>query len=267
MLTHARGCGAHRTAGSLYLEIPTTTGPNGRPIEDFLICPPIQPNFELPVQGQLPFWSGAVLHLVDWIGECFYPNVCDWIEESRVLGISRKISLQFATSDTGANAGLSILEALTPASRLYFAHPRALINNVDDYRDGSSSNVLPWSCPRNVEGHPETDPNDPDDGEYGPPCCVGIYWSDLDSGDPIELPAEMDMVASDRLVQRTLACGATYIGRTRPVGMIPLYSPAIFARFPVKQLALVRGENDEHVPVRERLAGLNLNIPIFEVDE
>jgi hypothetical protein len=261
MLTTARGCGNSRTAGCLYLEVPTS--PHGRPIEDFLICPPILPDFDLPTQGQLPFFTDGVLNLVDWIGECFYPNVCDWIEEARLLGISSKISIQFATSKT--DESLTILESLTPASRLYFAHPRAFIHNIEDYRWGSFLNILPWSCPRSIEGHPETDPHE--SSEYGPPCCVGIYWWDLDGGEPVSVPEGVDMLAPERLVNRPMPCGVPYMGRVRPAHVEPIYSPAIFARFPVKQLALVRGALGEHEPVRERLAKLNLNIPLLEVDE
>lgn len=256
-LTTERGCG-RRVAGGLYLVVPI--GPNGRPIEDFLLCPPIRPQFDLPVQGQLPFWKDETLHLVDWIGETYYPHVTDWIEEARVLGISRRISLDLAQRDAGNETARSILEALTGASRLWFAHRRAWIDNLDQYAriDGS----LPWMCPRQIDGHPEHDAVADD-----PPACVGSYWWDLDDGAPVKPPAIPALKAPDRLVVKTLPCGAEFMGRTRPPDFEPVYETAIFARFPIVQLELVRGPYGEHELVREQLQDLDIDIPILEVND
>lgn len=260
-LTHTRGCGK-RTAGGVYLEVPTSK--YGQPIEYFLLCPPRRPGFDIPVQGQLPFWMetshGPVLNLIDWIGEKFYPNICDWIEEAATLGISTKVSIQLADRAAGGDEARSILEALTPESSLFFAHARAHINNIIDYDD--PENEFPWSCPKDVENHPDYD-NDLDDV----PTCVGVYWWDLDGGDPIQMPAGIELAGASRMVQRTLPCGRTYLGRTRPEGVTPQYSPAIFARFPVIRLVVVRGQQGEHLPVRERLNELDLQIPVIEADE
>jgi hypothetical protein len=258
-LSPERGCG-YRTQGGLYLEVPLS--PFGRPVEDFLICEPIQPTFDLPVQGQLPFWKRDTLHLLDWIGQCFYPNVADWIEETRVLGVSSKVSIQLADRTAGNETDLSVLEALTPDSRLYFAHPRAYLHNIQAYIRALTFTDEPWKCPKRVTMHPLYD-----EKLDHTPCCVGVYWWDLDRGDPEPVPAGINIPEADHLVRRTLPCRASYLGHRTPEDITPEYSPGIFAKFPMIQLAVVRGDHGEHESVLDRLSRLHLTLPVLEVDQ
>lgn len=238
-----RGCGRSRKQGGVYAVTPT--GPYGRPIEDFLWCPPKLLNFDIAPQGQTPVVHLGTYHLIDWIGEAFYPNVTDWIEEVRVAGISRNLNWRSLE-----------LDCLTPASRLIVVHPRAYIHNLSEY------GPCDWPCPRNRPEHLDC---------IGNPMhamCSGAYWWDLDGGDVLEpagLPdAERD--GAGPLVRRTMPA-FTYIGHARPPHVDPVYSPAMFGAFPIARLEVVRGEHGEHEPAVEKLSALNLSLDWEVVDD
>lgn len=131
-----RGCG-ERKADSIYLE--SRLSPFGKPVEDFIIDPPF------PCYQNGILWSRSyrvirkplldstgepvldenkneikIAHLIDWVGEEYYPSVWDFIEEVRDKGVSRRISKEFD------------LSILTPGkSQIFFAHKRA---RFDDSR-------------------------------------------------------------------------------------------------------------------------------------
>ena len=104
-----RGCGK-RKKGGIYAE--TGLSPDGKPIEHFLIDPPnVFNKAELGVADvgtamvkariRCPFrcdsgcgycnFEGTKLvwHLFNIVGQSHYPNVADWIEEVRNLGMSQ----------------------------------------------------------------------------------------------------------------------------------------------------------------------------------
>lgn len=68
-----RMCGS-RVVGKTYVEV--GVGPNGTPLEEFLICPPIDPNiYELtiPNRGVRMIKMRGVWHIFDRVG-MEYPN-------------------------------------------------------------------------------------------------------------------------------------------------------------------------------------------------
>lgn len=154
-----RGCGV-RKADGIYAECGLS--PFGRPVEAFLFDPPLPVPEGLSVNplgvtfvqadqmvnGRLV----STVHIVDWVGADHYPNVADFIEEVRVLGVSRRLSSSLDYS------------LLTKESRLLLVHSRAYIANHTEYQQ-----VGP--CPRN---------NDHADGS---PCC-GLWWEDVRDGEP-----------------------------------------------------------------------------------
>lgn len=86
-----RGCG-ERKQTAVYCEV--GMGPGGRPLEDFLICPPQKINpAELGVRpiGVRLVQHQAVWHTLDWMGSEHYPNVADMVEEVRRFGLSRRL--------------------------------------------------------------------------------------------------------------------------------------------------------------------------------
>src|SRR5579862_2920010 len=87
-----RGCG-QRVKGGLYIECGLSAG--GQPLEYFLIDPPQLLDGRAlgitPVGTKLIEFGGAT-HVVDWVGSKSYKGVCDFVEEVRKFGLSRRIA-------------------------------------------------------------------------------------------------------------------------------------------------------------------------------
>jgi len=127
-----RGCGERQTDG-IYFE--SELSPFGRPLEDFLIDPP-HPCFENGITWSRSYQvfereidekndAGEVTgkikinHLIDWVGEEFYPSIWDFIEETRDKGISRRVSKDFDFS------------LITPfKSKIFFAHKKSRFDDT-----------------------------------------------------------------------------------------------------------------------------------------
>ena len=130
-----RACG-ERKKGGLYLVVPTSA--HGRPLEDFLIDPPIEyagKPFRAP-QLVLNPGTGAYDVLM-WVGKRYYPYVPDYLSEVAQYGVSKRVPRNFA------------FEKLTPdKSRLFIVHPRAIPRF--EYE------IHPYYkpiCPRGLEEH------------------------------------------------------------------------------------------------------------------
>lgn len=150
-----RGCGM-RIAGGIYIEVDLVDGnePGSVPFESTIVCPAAPVDVDAlgisPVGVKLINVNGTY-HVFDWIGSQHYPNVADFVEESRRMGISRRLA---KTLD---------FDLLTRDSRLILIHARASIDNVADYHRV----IGPIECPRGL---------DPDHDDH----CLGVSWRDLD---------------------------------------------------------------------------------------
>jgi hypothetical protein len=117
-----RGCG-YRQPGGAYFAVPL--GPGGRPIEEFLIDPPVviddPARLGLASVGVTLVERDGVTHVLDIVGREYYPTVASFIDEARRLGISRRAP---RTIDFGR---------ITRASRLLLAHPHADIANAAEF--------------------------------------------------------------------------------------------------------------------------------------
>ena len=118
-----RGCG-YRQPGGAYFAVPL--GPGGRPIEEFLIDPPVvidQPaRLGLASVGvTLRIERNCVTHVLDIVGREHYPTVAALIDEARRLGVSRRAprTIEF--------------ERITASSRLLLAHAHADIANAAEF--------------------------------------------------------------------------------------------------------------------------------------
>lgn len=142
----ARACGSGRTVDSIYMECGEMLG--GTPIEQFLTDPTAPfdiVQFGVRAVGTHTFTDASgVTHVLDWVGAEYYETVSDFVEEARLMGISRKIELRQA-------------QQLSRASKLYLLHPKGHLLNHQEV--GQDSAVV---CPN---------------GQHSPgdPCC-GLHW-------------------------------------------------------------------------------------------
>jgi hypothetical protein len=140
-----RGCG-DREPGGVYAE--SGLSPHGRPLEEFLLDPPLAVPDGLDLINKPRLWqrtfpSGEpvsdaeeqpVYDILMWVGAEFYPYCPDFIEEVRRYGASRRLN---------PNLDLSLLSR---SSRMILVHPRA--------RNLAWQTQIPSEvCHKNMPGH------------------------------------------------------------------------------------------------------------------
>ena len=239
-----RGCG-DRKKGGIYAECGMSDV--GKPLEDFLVDPPalVAPDeLGLAPVGMRPFKADDRVHLLDWVGEQHYPNVADFLEEVRRMGLSRRMG-------PGMPFG-----RLTAGSTILLVHRRAHIVDASPYR--SAWTTIEWlerlwggTCPKRLPGHALT----VDDASL---MCAGAWWQDL------VVPGVTSAAEGGRLVDRAMPA-FTYEAALRPPGVEPEYLPAVFAAFPVTNLAVVRDpEGATHEQALEATEGCGLPVDLVE---
>lgn len=140
----ARLCGKGRTVGGVYVEASVVEA-----TEAYLVDPPrlIDPKrYGLAAQGMAMVKIGEVWHLMDWVGEVYY-SVSDFIEEARLMGVSRKVAPNAID-----------WSKITPASQLMLVHSKAVITNPQDFEGFAD----PLYCP--TKQHQAGDP------------CLGLHY-------------------------------------------------------------------------------------------
>lgn len=226
-----RGCG-RRVVGGIYAE--TSNSPNGKPVEHFLIDPPVPLEMDVAPQGISWIQRDGVWHGVDWIGENHYPNIADFIEEVRRFGLSRRIPIN---EDFGR---------LTADSRLLLVHARAIILNRKKYRQPKGA---PYHCPKHITDHEKGNIKQ---------MCAGMWWEDIEGGEP-------DPETGAVIVKMP---SFTYAAKATLEGVEPEYEPAFFASFPISRLAVVAAPDDpKRVELAMEAAGKATGIPVHVVDE
>lgn len=224
-----RGCG-RRQKGGVYLEVGLSD--HGYPIEHFLLDPPVpvDPEWGMAARGVTLIEIEGVTHVLDHVGSEHYPNVADFVEETRRYGASRRAqkSLEFAK--------------LTPESRLLLSHSLAGVVNMRDYPD--------WTCPKdNPEHTREALP-------FGQ-TCAGVWWRDIEGGEPVEGD-------TPGLVYREMPSFG-YLAHRRPRTVRAVYYEALFLSLPLTRIAVVRDDEDAHLDALEAASAAQL--PVEEVDE
>ena len=220
-----RQCG-YRKKGGVYLTVPGSS--DGAPIEYFLIDPPLPVDLnELCIgpRGVYLIEKAGVWHVFDVVGEESYPNVCDWVEEARMIGVSRRCELPDYSK-------------LTEESRLVLIHQRAFIGNYRTYLNRFSElEADHFNCPKNR--HKPRNLKEP---------CAGLWWHDVVEG------IERNEEGHRERVRRKLECGASYLCYERPVGVRPWYRHAIFAIFPIGQFEVIEdADGQAHVEKLKKL--------------
>ena len=197
-----RACGK-RAAGGVYAE--TGLSEDGMLIEAFLVDPP-QPidmtALGLAAVGVKLIEIDGVWHVLDVVGQAYYPYPADYVEETRRMGASRRLP---------ANLDYTRLSA---ESKLVLIHQKAIIVNYSDY-------PFP-ECPRGLVQHQEA----PLPGSM----CAGLWWHDL--------PGDAD--EQGRLL-RVIKGGTHYWGHARPQGVRPEYRHGTFLILPITNLAVIKG--------------------------
>jgi hypothetical protein len=202
-----RGCGT-RHRGGIYAG--SELSDFGLPLEYFIVDPP-QPIDDLaltPIGVKLIERDG-VTHVFDWIGSQHYPNVADFIEETRRFGLSRRLpkTLDFSR--------------LTPRSRIVLVHTRAIITNHQSYYDALPAAWVP-GCPKNLAQHDAAKSTLID-----LPMCAGLWWRDIESAMPPDKPIDRQMPSF------------AYSAWPTP-NIQPSYQPGIFLSLPITNLQVIR---------------------------
>jgi hypothetical protein len=159
-----------------------------------------------------------------------YPYVCDFLEEVRRHGLSRRVSKT------------TKFELLDERSRIIIVHARGYVHNFSDYYDAVQRKAVQrewksvWRCPRGRFEHLDTVPEE---------MCSGIWWLDLDPH-AVE-PSDDGRVGKHgfQIVRRQMT-HMEYRASIRPDGIAPVYEPAAIASFPIWRLAVVKAEDASH---------------------
>jgi hypothetical protein len=234
-MSAVRGCGS-RVVGGVYAEV--KTGDEGVPIEAFLVDPPSPVDAQalgLTDKGVRLVQLGDTWHVFDIIGENYYPNVADFVEEGRRMGVSRRLpsNLDFSKIDP-------------EKSRLVLLHRQAIIMNLDE----AGFLNLPHICPKGIERH-----------EAGmlDEMCAGLWWHDLSSKH------------LDESQMREIKGGTHYKAWARPKGSAkPERALGIFMTLPISNLTVIRGRNEEEnarvEKIYEKVAGKS-KLPVTMEEE
>lgn len=229
-----RGCGK-RKKGGVYLTI--AEGPGGLPMDYFWIDPPIPIDLQqlgIGPRGVYLIERNGVYHVFDVVGTKHYPNVADFIEESKQLSISRR-------------AELSDYSKLTPESKMVLIHQRAFIGNWQElFRQLSQDEGQAFRCISHQDGVSERH-------ERHEEMCAGLWWHDIEG-------MRDEQGSGCRIYgMRDLPCGHSYAGYRADCNFFPEYQYAIFGSFPLGNIEVVEDIDDQsHLPkvARARRSGL-----------
>lgn len=253
-LAGKRGCGT-RVAGGCYVECGTSE--HGVPIEYLIEDSPLtwahigKADWFTPHRTPFVVEHNGVNHLVIWVGEEFYPNVFDYIEETRVLGASRRLPGGFDFSK------------ITTDSRMILIHPRA-------YLDATPINMLECPCPRHALRGALADMKPAHASFADEPHCIGaaLYVEKAD----IHRPGTVWDTRSQSEISchvRQIACGHTYRVFELPDVLTAAElqpKPAVFLQLPITGVCMVNkkdGSFDPKIEDRVKRAGVD----VFRADE
>ena len=152
-----RGCG-DREPGGIYAE--SGLSPRGRPLEEFLIDPPLPIPAGLDLVNKPQTWqrllpSGEpaldgeglpIFDLLIWVGQEHYPYCPDYLEETIRFGASRRLN---------PNLDLSLLSR---SSSMILAHPLVINTAWQEQRP-------PETCKKEVPDHDAAIAESDDEGE------------------------------------------------------------------------------------------------------
>jgi len=200
----------------------------------------------------------------DIVGQENYPNVADMIQEIKKLGVSRRIA---------ANEEFA---KLSSQSKLILLHRRAFIANYTDYygalfvenQDLIVNNqelmASDLACPHAVLAYTigftgQVHSCDPDIAPTEE-MCLGTVYDDVVEGESLYDPG-----LKPRTVQRTIG-DTVYLARHKPDGVVPTYELAIFGRFPIAKIDVIR-DLSQGTHEKRMLDAAKSSLPISLEDE
>jgi hypothetical protein len=241
-----RGCG-FRVPGDIYMESVGGTAT----VDDCLIDPPIPipAGLEIPARGvlimQRPGTDGdPIWDVYDHVGSNHYPNVADFVEETRRFGLSRKIS---------RNENLHLLD---DRSVIILCHERAVVEQADfmyqllweEADEYPSATGL--RCPQHKHTLDQMMAARP-----GANTCAGLWYEMIQGGD-----ASYDPDKPPRTVTREV--GSTrYEGRKTPEGFTPRYREGFFLSSRLSNLTVIKDpEGGEDIKAMQKASQSKLTV-------
>lgn len=243
-MAEERGCG-EREMGGIYMV--TSLGPAGRPVEDFLICPPQAiPDPEgagISATGVKALDLGPDgVHVVDWVGSSHYPLVTDFVEETKRLGISRRVPTTFP------------FQTLGPNSMMILLHARAHIVNWEELVDGiaqAADNYI-RPCPLHLTRHNH-------DTNRLMEMCAGLWWED-GKPDADELES-----ADGRRYYFHQFVNTRYRLAHPPEGVHTHHMLAAFGRFPIHRLEVIADpQQGTHEEALDKIGRCSLPVAVVK---
>lgn len=238
--------------------------PYGRPVEEFLLDPPQVLDVKalgIPSIGVHLVDLGPLgRQAVDRVGLTHYPNVADFVEETRRLGVSRKMPPGFPFKELGRDA------------MLLLAHDRAWIGNaylyqaervrmgrehsISEYGAVKTAEAVTRYCPREIEDHRAED-------FLG--MCAALFWEDVEGGD-LTVTAEEAIALGggairERAVDRKIA-STEYFGFRRPEGVRPDYAPALFMAVPILGFEVIEADDGSHEAAADRASASAIPVSV-----
>lgn len=218
-----RGCG-RREQGGAYLEC--GLDPDGAEIWEFLVDPPHPFEVDSTV-GQEIIEVNGVAHVFDWIGATHYPWPCDFVEEVRHFGLSRRVSRNFDS------------ERLSRRSRIFCVHGKAR------YEGDALHGVEEWKKTERCALY-QRDGVDTHLNDRGKPCTRKWWWA----AEPEE---------SEFHRRRVGDAVYDYVEGAE----MPNPEPGIFASFPISNVTVIEADDGSHEDVFDDLRDRTPNeIPV-----
>lgn len=244
--TPIRGCGT-RVKGGVYLVCGLSA--NGQPVEHFLVDSPVPLNDDLrrelgisAVGIRLAEHKSGPPHVFDWVGEMHYPNVCDFVEEVKRFGMSRRAPVNFD------------FHKLRRGSMQMLIHAKGHIEKPEEYqlsRMGIEEGYR--HCPKRppVASH-QTLATDEDKQ-----MCAGLWWEDVVGNEPGPYAADWP-----RSVTRHMP-SFSYHAWAKPAWAAPTYTPAIFMALPITGIHVINDpDGGRHEDPLQKLRGVAVPVEL-----
>lgn len=241
----ARGCG-QRKCGGIYAT--TKLGVGGMPFDYFIICPPVpvdKTEMGISPLGIKLVDNGGITTVLDWVGSNNYPNVADFVEETRRMGLSRRVSPKTDFARIDAN------------TRWVLIHERAIVNNATELFEACDY-AWPRGCPRDVPTHTDEARRNRADITFGLEFCAGAWYETVTGDATAEMKGSRDVLRIMPSFQ--------YSARRTAQGFVPDYHLGMFLWLPISGIEIINdAEGGTHEEAYE--AAKAANVPVEIVDE